>query len=66
MPCLQVAGKPAKVIHLLAIVYDIAESRLQGVRCEVPRHCHHDDIYVTHAKCQIVFAIVATHIHQSA
>ena len=27
------------------------------VRCGVPKHCHHDDIYVTHAGRQVVFAI---------
>ena len=57
MSCLQAASKPGKLIHLLGIVYDIAQSQAPGVRCEVPRRCLHDDISVTHARCQVLSAI---------
>ena len=57
MSSLQAASRHVKPIHLLAVVYDIAESRAPGVRCGVPKHCHHDDIYVTYARCQVLFAI---------
>ena len=58
MSSLQAASKPVKPIHLLAMVYDIAEGQAPGVRCGVPEQCHHYVIYVTHARCQVVFAIV--------
>ena len=50
MSLLQAASKPVKPIHLLAMVYVIAEWQAAGVRCGVPKHCHNDNSYVTHAR----------------